>query len=136
MYVFLMIRSLRQIVVPPPIHPVSECYTYSEAFLNQTLNKTESCTNQTLNLVPMQEILVNLTCINRTPVYSEHISRSQGSSLQTGLIVISNTLKKIHAVKLSSNSIYFLCMKLTLVKAIFQTCKLSIFKLKKKQPNN
>ena len=32
----------------------------------------------------MQEILVNLTCIKQTPVYSKHKSSSQGCSLQTG----------------------------------------------------
>jgi len=29
----------------------------------------------------MQEIFVNLTCINQTPVYSEHKSWSQGNSV-------------------------------------------------------
>ena len=35
----------------------------------------------------MQEIFVNLTCINRTPVYSERKSWSQGGSAQTGFTV-------------------------------------------------
>jgi len=51
--------------------------TYSEICLNWTLNLPKSCINQTLNKVLMQEIFVNLTCINRTPVYSKHKSWSQ-----------------------------------------------------------
>jgi len=30
-----------------------------------TLNKTESCINQTLSKVPVQEIFVNLSCISQ-----------------------------------------------------------------------
>jgi len=41
---------------------------FSEACLNETLNKPESCINQTLTEVPIQETCVNLTRINRTPV--------------------------------------------------------------------
>ena len=35
----------------------------------------------------MQEIIVNLTCINRSHVYTEHKSWSQGDPVQTGMIV-------------------------------------------------
>ena len=35
-----------------------------------------------------RKIFVNLTCINQTPVYSEHNSWSQGGSVQTGFIVV------------------------------------------------
>ena len=35
----------------------------------------------------MREILVNLTCINRAPVYSEHKIWSQGDSVQRGFTV-------------------------------------------------
>jgi hypothetical protein len=38
------------------------------------LNKLESLINWTLNKLPMEKICVNLTCINRAPVYSEHRS--------------------------------------------------------------
>jgi len=31
------------------------------------------------NKIPMLEIFIKLTCIRQTPVYSEHISWSQGS---------------------------------------------------------
>ena len=34
----------------------------------------------------MQEIFVNLTCINQTPVYSEHKSLSQGGLVETDFI--------------------------------------------------
>jgi hypothetical protein len=44
---------------------------------SETLNKPESCINRILNKVPMHEILVNLTCINQTPVYFKHKSWSQ-----------------------------------------------------------
>ena len=44
---------------------------------------SETCLNQTLNKVPMQEIIVNLTCIDQTPVYSEHKSWSQGGLVQS-----------------------------------------------------
>jgi hypothetical protein len=39
------------------------------------------------NQVQMREILVNLTCINRAPVYSEHKIWFQGDSVQTGFTV-------------------------------------------------
>jgi hypothetical protein len=45
--------------------------------LSWTPNKLESCINWTLNKVQIYEIFVNLTCINQTPVYSEHKSWSQ-----------------------------------------------------------
>jgi hypothetical protein len=35
-------------------------------------------TSRTLNKVTMQKIAINLTCINGTPVYSEHKSWSKG----------------------------------------------------------
>jgi hypothetical protein len=34
---------------------------YSETWLNQTLNKLESCKNQTLDKVQIKEFFVNLT---------------------------------------------------------------------------
>ena len=49
--------------------------------INRTLNKPKSCINRILNKVPIKKIFVNLTCINQTPVYSEHNSWSQGSSV-------------------------------------------------------
>ena len=36
---------------------------YSETHINQTLNKLESCINQAFNEIPMEEIIVNLTCL-------------------------------------------------------------------------
>jgi hypothetical protein len=39
------------------------------------------------NQVQIQKIFVNLTCINRTPVYSEHKSWSKGSLVYTGIIL-------------------------------------------------
>ena len=36
----------------------------SETCLNRTPNKPKSCINRTLNKVLMQDIFVNLTCIN------------------------------------------------------------------------
>ena len=54
---------------------------YNETCLKRTLNKPKSCINRTLNRVLMKEIFVNLTCINRTPVYSEHKNWFQGSSV-------------------------------------------------------
>ena len=61
---------------------------YSKPCLNWTLNKPKSCINRTLNKVLMQEIFVNLICIYRTPVYSEHKSWSQKGSVQTGSTVL------------------------------------------------
>jgi hypothetical protein len=52
------------------------CY-YSEICLNWILNKLKLYINQGLNKVTSQKIL-NVTCLNRTPVYSEHKSWSQG----------------------------------------------------------
>ena len=63
-----------------------------KSYINRTLNKPKSCINRTLNKpksyinrilnkVPIKKIFVNLTCINQTPVYSEHNSWSQGSSV-------------------------------------------------------
>ena len=67
---------------------VSVChFIYIETSLNQTLNKPESCINRKFNKVPMYEIFVNLTCIKQIPVYSEHISWSQGGSLMTSFTV-------------------------------------------------
>jgi hypothetical protein len=51
--------------------------TNSEICLSWTLNKPKSCINRTLNKVLMQEIFANLTCINRTPVYSKLTRLSQ-----------------------------------------------------------
>ena len=57
----------------------------TEFCLNQNLNKTELCINLTLNKVPMQEIFINLTCINcQTPVYFKLKCWSPGGSVQTG----------------------------------------------------
>jgi hypothetical protein len=60
---------------------------YSQTFLHRTQNKSESCKNQTSNKVPMYEIFINLTCINRKLVYSEHKSWPQGGLICTGLTV-------------------------------------------------
>lgn len=43
---------------------------YDKSCLKRTMNKTEPCINQTLNMVSMWSIFINLTCIYRTPVYS------------------------------------------------------------------
>jgi len=44
--------------------------------------------NRTLDKVQMKEMFINLTYINRTPVYSEHNSLSQlGGYVQTGFTV-------------------------------------------------
>ena len=75
--------KLVQIYIPE----VHKFVRYSETCLNRTVNKPKSCINRTLNKVLMQEIFVNLTCINRTPVLSEHKSWSHGGSVQTGLTV-------------------------------------------------
>jgi hypothetical protein len=40
----------------------------------------------------MSKICVNLNCINRTPVYSEHNSWSQGGLVSTGFTVFLKTL--------------------------------------------
>ena len=53
--------------------------SYGEIYLYQTLSNLESCIDQTLNKVPMLEIIANLACINRTPVYFKHIRWSEGS---------------------------------------------------------
>ena len=66
---------------------IEEKESYSETCLNGILNKPKSCINRTLNEVPIQDIFVSLTCIDQTPVYSEHKSWSQESPPQTGLIV-------------------------------------------------
>jgi hypothetical protein len=42
---------------------------------------------QTSNKVPMYEIFINLTCINRKLVYSEHKGWPQGGLICTGLTV-------------------------------------------------
>ena len=65
----------------------SKFYQYSKICLNRTLNKPESCINQTMNKVPMQEIFVKLTCGHCTPVYSELKSWSQAGSIKTGFTV-------------------------------------------------
>ena len=59
--------------------------SYSETCLNRTLKKLESCIKQTFNdyKVPVQEIFVNLTCVNPTPFYYEHKSWPQLSSVYT-----------------------------------------------------
>ena len=49
--------------------------------ISVSVNKLESCINRSLNKVPIQEIFVNLTSINQTPVYSEHKGFSPGSSV-------------------------------------------------------
>ena len=54
---------------------------YSKTCLYRTLNKLKSCINQTLKKVSMYENVVNLTCINRTPVYSEPQKWSQRGSV-------------------------------------------------------
>ena len=47
---------------------------YSEICLNQRLNKTESCINQTLFFFPCRKYFVSLICIKRTVhVNSEHM---------------------------------------------------------------
>ena len=69
-------------------HTYKTISLYSKTCLNRTLNKPESCINHIKIKVPMMQIFVNLTCINRTPVYSEHKSCSQGGSIKTGFTVL------------------------------------------------
>ena len=54
---------------------------YSKTCLYRTLNKLKSCINQTLKKVSMYGNFVNLTCINRTPGYSEYKSWPKGDSV-------------------------------------------------------
>ena len=65
------------------------CKKLSETCLSWTLNISKSCLNGTLKKVPMSEIFVNLTCINWTPVYSEHESWSQGGKVKNGFTYMS-----------------------------------------------
>ena len=58
-------------------HPLESFWIYSDTCLNRTSTKPKSCINRNLNKVIIQEIFVNLTCTNRTPVYSKHTSWSQ-----------------------------------------------------------
>jgi hypothetical protein len=96
----------------------------TETCLNRTLNKTETCLNQTLNEVTMKEIFVNLTCINHTPVYSEHkrwfLGRSLYTGLTTSLLYGTQYYKKktifyfIHLLQIfhSSDLLFFFSMRL------------------------
>jgi len=61
--------------------PYSKFNHYSESCRKQPLNKMDSYINRSLNKVSTQEIVVNLTSINGTPVYSEHKRWSQGGSV-------------------------------------------------------
>jgi hypothetical protein len=82
----------------PNLQKTKSCINLSKPNLQKTescinlskpnLQKTESCINQTLNEVPMQEIFINLTCINWTPVYYKHKSLSHGCSVKTGYTVL------------------------------------------------
>ena len=47
---------------------------YCENYFNRTRNKQEICIYRTLDKVLMQDIFVNLSCINRLSVYSERKS--------------------------------------------------------------
>ena len=60
---------------------------YSETCVNRTLNNSDSSINLNLDKVPMHKLFVNLTCINRTPVYSKNKSWFLGDYIQTGLTV-------------------------------------------------
>ena len=72
-------------------------FIYSETFLNRTVNKPEFCIIPILYKVPVKEIFVNLTCINRTPVYSEQKSGSQGCSVWTGFTVVACSMANVGA---------------------------------------
>ena len=79
--------SLREKSSVPIVCKCGEPCKIYETCLNRTLSKLESCINQTLNKVIMQEMFVNWTCINQTPVYSEHKCWSQRGSVQTGFTI-------------------------------------------------
>ena len=68
---------------------VNQDIIYNETCLSRILYISKSCITRTLNKVQMRKILnLNLTCINRTPVYSKHKFLSQGGSVQTGFTVL------------------------------------------------
>ena len=63
----------------------------SETCLSQTLKKTQSFINPTLNIQCSSNnffFFINLTFINQPPVYYNHKSWSQGDWLQTGFTVL------------------------------------------------
>ena len=60
---------------------INQTSSNPKSCINQTSSNPESCINQTLNQIRMKENFVNSTYINRTPVYSERKSWSQGSSV-------------------------------------------------------
>ena len=68
-------------ILSNPKSCINQTSSNLESCINQTSSNPESCINQTLNQIRMKEIFVNLTYINRTPVYSERKSWSQGSSV-------------------------------------------------------
>ena len=70
--------------------------------LNHTLNKTESCINQTLKKVPMSEIF-NLTSINKTPVYFQLFARF--------LCIIFSSLFDTYQIKIRTNNCSYLYFK-------------------------
>ena len=62
-----------------PNEPIQSLTVYSESCLSRILDTTKSCINQTLTKVSLQEIYINLTCINQnTCLYPEVKSWSQG----------------------------------------------------------
>ena len=64
------------------IPPNRSALKYKSVYTDKALNKSESCINLTLKKVPMKKIFVKLTCLNQTPVYTEHKSLSQGGSVR------------------------------------------------------
>jgi S-adenosylmethionine:tRNA-ribosyltransferase-isomerase (queuine synthetase) len=50
---------------------------YNETRLLHAITKPQSCIKQTIKKIPDVRNICNLTCINRTYVYSEHISWSK-----------------------------------------------------------
>ena len=70
-----------------PNEPIQSLTVYSESCLSRILDTTKSCINQTFTNVSLQEIYINLTCINQnTCLYPEVKSWSQGGLVQTGFI--------------------------------------------------
>ena len=78
---------------------MSSC-DYTQVYEMKCLNKPESCINQTINEVPMQEQeIINLICINQTPANSEHKINPQ----KTEYMVISFR-QNINPINLKFNS--------------------------------
>ena len=96
---------------------------YSETCVNRTLNNSDSSINLNLDKVKMHKFFVNLTCINRTPVYSKNKSWFQGDYIWTGLTVqvMIITSDRVRNVTFGTQSSTVKCNKLIQEKSS-QTC--------------